>query len=216
MNIQEAAFGGAKLATEKKVAISGGVLALALGSGLAATPAEATLIATSLNVNVAPGNSYTFGPHSDEFTITNLGFSGPVLGVGLDGNTTSLSTNYVAVKAPASTGLREFSPGDVVDSTVDWNTSGSEPIFSKPANNIIYGLQSVDLADAATFGYVQVDVLASADIHLDGFAFETDPGVGAVVAALPDTKVPEPGTLGLFATGAVALLSTRRRKAKRA
>jgi hypothetical protein len=207
MGLQEAAVSGAKTITDKKVVISGGLLALALGSGLSATPAEATLITTQLNVNVAAGENYNFGPVGDEFTVKNLGLIGPVLGVELDGNTTSLSKNFVAVggvKPGTSIVLLDFlHPGSVIDDNLTFDTQGSDFFFSKPANNVVYGLKSVDLTDP--FGYVQLDVLGGGDLHLDLFAFQDTPGEPAVV-------VPEPGTLSLFAAGGVALLAARRRR----
>jgi hypothetical protein len=201
MSLQEAATSGPNI-TERKIAVSTGLMALALGSGLGATPAEATLVTTQLNVTVAADDSRNFGPVGDEFTVRNLGG----FGVELDGNKTSLSRNFVAtngVKPNTSITLLDFlGPGDVIDDSLTFGTQGSD-FFFKPANNVVYGLETVAAADP--FGYVQLDVLASGDLHLDLFAFQDTPGAPAVV-------VPEPGTLSLFAVGGVALLAARRRK----
>src|SRR6478672_3478910 len=126
MNSQQAAMSGTSI-TEKRIAVSTGLLALALGSGLGATPAEATLVTTQLNVNVAAGDSYNFGPNGDEFTVTNFGFapgcdggctpsSFGLSGIGLQGNTTALSKNFVAVKAGGGSPplLDFFKPGDAI------------------------------------------------------------------------------------------------------
>jgi hypothetical protein len=211
MTFREAAPSGANGA-DRKIAISTGLLALALGSGLGATPAEAKLITTPLNVDVAPGETYNFGPVGDEFTVSNFGTM-PLcpdidcpsfLEIGLQGNTTALSKNFVAVKASGGSPplLDFFKPGDTIDDSLLFAPQGIDLIF-KPANNIVYGLKSVDLSDP--FGFVQLDVLPGNDLHLDLFAFQDTPGKPAVV-------VPEPGTLSLFAVGGVALLAARRRK----
>lgn len=205
MNSHEAARSGANEA-DKKMAVSTGLLALALGSGLAATPAEAKLITTQLNETVQVGQSQNFGPNGDEFTITNLGVNGPVLDISLQGNVTALSKNFVAtngVKPGTATPLLQFFvPGDVIDDNLTFSTNG-EDFFFKPANNAIYGLKSVDAADS--FGFVQLDILPNTDLHLDLFAFQDTPGEPAKV-------IPEPGTLSLFAVGGAALLAARRRK----
>jgi len=203
MNSREAARSGANEA-EKKIAVSTGLLALALGSSLGATPAEATLITTQLNETVHAGQSQNFGPNGDEFTITNFGVEGPILGIGLQGNVTALSKNFVAVKAGGGAPplLDFFHAGAVIDDKLTYNTAGQD-FFFKPANNVVYGLKSVDVADP--FGFVQLDILPNTDLHLDLFAFQDTPGQPAVV-------VPEPGTLSLFAVGGVALLAARRRK----
>ena len=203
MNTQEAATSGTKI-LEKRVAVSTGLLALALGSGLGATPAEATLVTTQLNVTVGAGESQNFGPNGDEFTVTNLGVEGPALGVDLRGNTTALSKNFVAVKAGGGSPplLDFFVPGSSIDDSLTFDTEGVD-FFFKPANNVVYGLKSVDLTDP--FGFVQLDVLGGGDLHLDLFAFQDTPGEPAVV-------VPEPGTLSLFVVGGAAMLAARRRK----
>jgi hypothetical protein len=211
MSLGEAAVSGAKPVADKKVAISGGLLALALGSGLGATPAEATLVTTPLDVTVQAGGSYSFGPNGDEFTVTNNGlqdvFGAELQVVTLQGNVTALSKNFVAVKSggpgPFGQLLDFYGPGDHInDASSTFDTSGND-IFFKPASNIIYGLKSVDVTDP--FGYVQLDVLGNTDLHLDKFVFETDPNATVTV-------VPEPGTLSLFAAGGAALLAARRRK----
>ncbi len=229
MSMQQAAPSGTS-SCDTKLAISSGLLALALGSGLSATPAEAKLITTPLNVNVGMGESYTFGPVGDEFTISNLGFQDvfatpdcncddlPV--ITLTGNTTALSKNFVAVKAgsgaivpvvfpglPGTDLLDYYGPGDhISDASSDFATAGQD-IFFEPTTDVIYGLKSVDLSDP--FGFIQFDILSDGGdgefLHLDKFAFESVPGRDAVV-------VPEPGTLSLFAAGGAALLAARRRK----
>ena len=217
MSTQEAATSGANTSS-KKVAISTGLLALALGSGLGATPAEATLITQQLNVDVQVGKTADFGPSTPpfpvadpgEFTIFNSGPSGPFLTtIFLQGNTTSLSKNFVAtsgVKPGTSDPLLQFfHAGDVIDGSLDFSKTQGEDNFFKPANNVIYGLETLGKDDP--WGFVQLDVLPSGDLHLDLFAFQDTPGQPVVV-------VPEPGTLSLFAVGGAALLAARRRKKK--
>ena len=219
MSSREAATSGIHM-SEKTVAISTGLLALALGSGLGATPADAALITQQLNVDVPVGTSVDFGRTSPpfgvsdpgQFTVTNLGVDGGVLGIGLQGNTTGLSTNLVAVKAGGGSPplLDFFNPGDPIDSSLTFGPQGIDFFFQnqntgliKAVNNVVYGLQTTDVSDS--FGFLQLDVLPSADIHLDFFAFQDTPGEPAVV-------IPEPGTLSLFAVGGAALLAARRRR----
>jgi len=231
MTSQQAAPAGAALTADKKLALSGGLLALAIGSGLGATPADAALITTPLNVNVGMGSSYTFGPVGDEFTIQNLGFQDvfntpdcscdDLAVIRLLGNTTALSKNFVAVKAGSSTilpgifpGLQTtddlldfYIPGDhISDLSSSFATSGQD-LFFEQATGVIYGLKSVDIADP--WGYLQLDILSDNNggefLRLDKFAFESVPDAPAVV-------VPEPGTLSLFAVGGAAFLAARRRK----
>jgi hypothetical protein len=107
--------------------------------------------------------------------------------------------------------LRRFSPGDVVDSSADFATFGGD-IFKGPTSNIFYGLRSAPLVDSDPFGYLQLDILPNADLHLDAFAFQDNEVDGAPIP----TGVPEPGTLSLFVVGGAALLAARRRKKQKA
>ena len=222
---------------DKKLAITGGLLALALGSGLSATPAEAKLITTPLNINAGMGESYTFGPVGDEFTINNLGFVDfgvPADDCGCDdillpvitltGNTTALSKNFVAVKAgtgpiisiafpglPAIDLLDFFGPGDHIGDYItdlgDGFQTSGQDIFFEPTSDVIYGLKSVGLDDP--FGFLQFDIVSDGG---DGEFLHLDKFVFEDVPGADAVVVPEPGTLSLFAVGGAALLAARRRK----
>jgi len=197
----------------EKMVITGSVLALALGSGLGATPAEAALIVHDLDVLVPFDSSYSFGIVGDEFTIASNAGAPPF--ISLTGNATALSTNFVAVKDSSPTTLRSFTPGETVDGTATFATSGSDalPFLLKPVDNIFYGLKTVGLEDP--YGWVQLDYLGNGDLHLDAFAFEDNKVDGAPISGDP-VDLPEPGTLGMFAVGSAALLAARRRKKQKA
>jgi len=197
--------------TEKTLVISSSVLALALGTGIGATPAEATLIVTPVGTTLTPGESMNFGPH-DEFLLETFanGSGGGFDGLSISGNTGTNSTNLVA-KDNTLPFLRRFSPGEVVDGSAIFDTSGDDP-FKDPGKRF-YGLNIIPEELQASkvpsdpFGWVDVNLLNNGDLRLNEFAFEDDTSGAPIPAA-----VPEPGTLSLFAVGGAALLAARRRK----
>src|SRR5258706_1284270 len=199
------------LPTDKKFLISSGVLAFACGMGMGAAPAEAILLVTPVNQTVGPDGHFTFGPkHNNELTIyNNSSAQSTSLFLELDGNTTALSTNSVAVKADIpGADLRRFNPGEAVDPLAIFHASGEDIILPiDDSRSIFYGLQSIPDPTLDPFGWIQITAAGNSFTVLS-YAFQDNATQGAQIP----TGVPEPGTLSLFAVRAAAVIAARHLK----
>lgn len=203
-----------------KLMVSSSILALALGAGLS-TPAAAGVIVTDLHNHVVnPGDSFDFGPNGDDFTITNTTSTGSPFGfidLMLQGNDNGFGENLVAVDSPTSH-LHHFGPGDTVDGSATFESSGTDSLFKLAKPHVFYGLQitptleTTSVLDADPWGYLEIQVDFDGDLLLKSFAFEENEGEPVRIPS----SVPEPEMLGLFAMGAVGLLAARRRKRQQA
>jgi hypothetical protein len=213
----------AVLSAVDKIALSTtSALALALGVGLSANPAQAALTITPFtpaeNATLASGGVVNFGPEGgfsaqiavkdDVILTSDLILSGT-------GN------NKVAVESlscgpPFGCQLDELPPGSQVDGSLTFAESGKFNLaFCVPGpgcqvvpdGTYYFGLNAIPESEADPFGWVEVFTL-DGDLTLSRYAFQDQEGLPAPIPS----AVPEPEALPLFAIGAAAVLAARRRK----
>lgn len=175
-------------------AVTAGAMAVALGAfGLCPTAADAGVIVTTVNQDLAPSG---------------------VAAISLDGSTQFLasfsSSPTPSLKVLPATGnlstTTTLAAGSVIGSTTDFQTAS---LTFPPVPNVdtFVGL---DVVSGSNNIYGFVDFGGPGGTLLKEYAFETTPNTSITAS------VPEPAPLTVLALGAIAVLAIRRRSAVRA
>jgi hypothetical protein len=98
--------------------------------------------------------------------------------------------------------LLQLQSGDTVDQSLFYDHQGDNGTWIPPGDGYL-GFR-FDLIDGTHYGYLKID-----PFQIESATFETDPNVGIQIG---DTAVPEPGSLGMLALGAVAAGLLRRKR----
>lgn len=203
-------------ATDRTLLASSAVIALALGAGLSAWPAEASVIVTQFAPGTVlnTGNSLGFGiGGNDDFFAAQITVDFSIPGVTnpaflLAGN----DDNQVAVKdsctAPGC--LLPLHGGEIIDGSRSFANSDVVPNIFVKGDSVYFGLDFV-LDDGEHYGWLNASFDPDLGLPtLEAWAYETEAGTGITIPA------PEPGSLSLLAFGAAAVLARRRRQRSKA
>jgi PEP-CTERM motif-containing protein len=198
-------------------------LGLALGTGLAATPADASVVIVDHpDVLLGEFDLDADGDGTAEFSFSRNVFADADTVFGEEHTVDTFLNAVVGFEGGAfPSGTKPFAerlgPNALIDANSDFVSGASVTLNAKLFDAVVVGefvapgLAYVglrfDLDDGTHFGWAEVNV---GSITMQRFGYEDEVGVG-----LRTPGIPEPAALGLLALGASGIMALRRRQRER-